>query len=62
MKNVHVVNQQAGTYVHDFDMGLQEFETWIKYMNYKLFFLFTHSYEYYRQRELYFKKAGGHLS
>jgi hypothetical protein len=31
-------------------------------MNYKLFLEHTHSYEYYRQRELYFKKAGGHLS
>lgn len=57
MKSVHIVNQQGFTYVHDFNTGLQEFETWIKYMNYILFLEHTHSDEYYRQRQLYFKKA-----
>lgn len=62
MKNACGANEQAGTYVHDFDTGLQEFETWIKYMNYKLFLEHTHSYEYYRLRQSYFKKAGERLS
>lgn len=56
MKTATIVNQQAMTYVQDFDKGLHELETWIKYMNYKLFLEHTHSYEYHRQRQLYLKK------
>lgn len=56
MKSVNIVNQQDDTSVHDFGKGLQEFEIWIKYTNYKLFLEHAHSYEYYRQRQLYFKK------
>lgn len=44
--------QQACTLV--MSKELKEFEMWIKYTNYRLFLEHAHSYEYYKQRQLYY--------
>jgi len=62
MKNINVINQQTSTYIHNLNKELQELETWIKYMNYKLFLEHTHSNEYYKQRQLSSKQEGENVA
>ncbi len=49
MKNTPIPNQVRGAFIHELDKEIQEFETWIKNMNYKLFLEHAHSNEYYKQ-------------
>lgn len=62
MKNGNVMNQQTNAHSHNLDKELHEFETRIKYMNYKLFLEHTHSDEYYIQRRFYSKQEGEDVS
>ena len=53
MKNENATNPEAHPYTHILNKKLQEFETWIKNMNYSLFLEYTHSNEYYKRKQLY---------
>jgi hypothetical protein len=59
MKGITVINQQTSTNIQSLNKELQEFEIWMKCMNYMLFLEHTHSNEYYRQ--LYNNKEGENL-
>lgn len=58
MKNIPIPNQVTSTFIHELDKEMQEFETWIKNMNYKLFLEHTHSNEYYKQNQPFIEKEG----
>ncbi|HHT9136331.1 MAG TPA: hypothetical protein ACFYEK_03710 [Candidatus Wunengus sp. YC60] len=53
MKNENTMNPQAYTCTNVLNKKLQEFETWIKTMNYRLLLEHTHSNEYYKRNQLY---------
>ena len=53
MKNENTTNPQAYTCTNVLNKKLQEFETWIKNMNYGLFLEYAHSNEYYKRKQLY---------
>lgn len=62
MKSGNVTDYQTKANIRNSDKELQEFEGWIKYMNYKLFLEHAHSTEYYIQRQKYMKQEGENLS
>jgi len=53
MKNENTTNPEAYICTHILNKKLQEFETWIKNMNYGLFLEYAHSNEYYKRKQLY---------
>ena len=53
MKNENTTNPQAYTCTHVLNKKLQEFETWIKIMNYGLLLEHTHSDEYYKRNYIF---------
>ena len=53
MKNENTTNQEAYPCTYVLNKKLQEFETWIKNMNYSMFLECAHSNEYYRRKQLY---------
>ncbi|HHT9146524.1 MAG TPA: hypothetical protein ACFYD4_12780 [Candidatus Wunengus sp. YC61] len=53
MKNENTTNPEAFPYTHVLNKKLQEFETWIKNVNYSLFLEYAHSNEYYKRKQLY---------
>lgn len=53
MKDVNATEQQTSACLYDLNKELQEFETWMKYMNYKLFLEHAHSNDYYTQKKFY---------
>ena len=53
MKTENITNPQAYTCTHVLNKKLQEFDTWMKNMNYRLLLEHTHSDEYYKRKQLY---------
>jgi len=53
MKTENTTNPEAYTRTHVLNKKLQEFETWIKNVNYSLFLEYAHSNEYYKRKQLY---------
>ncbi len=53
MKNENTTNPEAHPYTYVLNKKLQEFETWIKNVNYNLFLEYAHSNEYYKRKQLY---------
>lgn len=52
MKNLKTTSSNIHTYTHTLSREFQEFEIWIKNMNYKLFLEHTHSSEYYKRKQV----------
>lgn len=52
MKNLKTAGSEICTYARALNMEFQEFEIWIKNMNYKLFLEHTHSSEYYKRKQV----------
>ncbi|TLD40149.1 MAG: hypothetical protein JETT_3594 [Candidatus Jettenia ecosi] len=52
MKNLKTTGSEICTYTHALNIEFQEFEIWIKNMNYKLFLEYTHSSEYYKRKQM----------
>jgi hypothetical protein len=53
MKNEHTTNQEAHPCACVLNKKLQEFDTWIKNMNYSMFLECAHSNEYYKRKQAY---------
>ena len=53
MKTENTTNPEAYTRTYVLNKKLQEFETWIKNVNYSLFLEYAHSNEYYKRKQLY---------
>ena len=53
MKNENTTNPEAYPYTYVLNKKLQEFETWIKNVNYSMFLECAHSNEYYKRKQLY---------
>lgn len=52
MKNLKTTSSEICAYAHALNKEFQEFEIWIKNMNYKLFLEHTHSNEYYKRNQM----------
>lgn len=52
MKNLKTMSSEICMYTHTLNREFQEFEIWIKNMNYKLFLEHTHSNEYYKRNQM----------
>ncbi len=53
MKNENTTKLGAYPHTYALNKKLQEFETWIKNMNYSMFLECAHSNEYYRRKQVY---------